>query len=68
MKKFAKEENAVSAVEYGLLLAFIALGIFTGLQALGNKLSSNFASLSNSLTTASQGGGGVHPPPASPFM
>lgn len=66
VRKFVKEEDAASAVEYGLLLAFIALGIIIALQALGSKLSSNFTSVSNSLNTA--GGGGGHPPPASPFM
>ena len=72
VQKFVKEEDAASAVEYGLLLAFISLGIITALQALGNKLSSNFTTLSNALNTASNSGGGgvpgggVHPPPGLP--
>lgn len=63
VQKFVKEEDAASAVEYGLLLAFITLAIFTALSGLGNKLNSNFTTIAKSLSS-----GGSHPPPASPFM
>ena len=71
VKKFVKEEDAASAVEYSLLLAFLALGLITAMQSLAQKINSSFSSVGDTLNTASQsggGGGGGHPPPASPFM
>ncbi len=69
VQKFFKEDDAASAVEYALLLAFLALGLITALQSLAQKLGSNFTSVADTINTASQsgGGGGGHPPPASPF-
>jgi pilus assembly protein Flp/PilA len=40
--KFVREENGVTAVEYGLIAALIAVAIIVALTLLGQALSSNF--------------------------
>ena len=43
--KFIREENGVTAIEYGLIAALIAVAIIVALTALGNALSSNFGEI-----------------------
>jgi Flp pilus assembly pilin Flp len=38
LKKFVQEDTAATAVEYGLLIAFIAVAITATLSALGSNL------------------------------
>ena len=38
LKKFIQEDTAATAVEYGLLIAFIAIAITATLSALGTNL------------------------------
>ena len=45
----ARTERGASAVEYGLLVALIAIAIIGGVLALGGKLSDIFNNSSNSL-------------------
>ncbi len=42
-------DRGVTAVEYGLLVVFIALAVVGGATLLGSKLSSLFSSVANSL-------------------
>jgi len=42
MKRFLKDEDGATAVEYGLLAAMISLAIITTLQAIGPDLKSVF--------------------------
>ncbi len=48
-KKFWKDEIGVTAIEYGLIAALIALGIIAGATALGGKLSTLFTNIGNTL-------------------
>jgi len=48
--KLWKEESGASAVEYGLLVALIAVVIITAVTTLGTNLSGKF----NSVATATQ--------------
>lgn len=43
--KFVREENGVTAIEYGLIAALIAVAIITALTLLGQSLSSNFSEI-----------------------
>ena len=47
--KFYKDEEAASAVEYGLLAAMIAGVIITALTTLGGKLNTSFTRVGNSI-------------------
>jgi pilus assembly protein Flp/PilA len=49
IKNFFKDESGASAVEYGLLVTLIALGIIAGATALGGKLSALFTGAGNKL-------------------
>ena len=44
-----KSDRGASAVEYGLLVALIAIAIIVAITALGGKLSGVFSKTSNSL-------------------
>ena len=54
VKNFIREEEGASAVEYGLLVALIAVFIIGALTALGTSLTTTF----NSAATAISGAGG----------
>ena len=45
----AKTERGASAVEYGLLVALIAIAIIAGATLLGGKLNTMFTKTANSL-------------------
>lgn len=47
----AKTERGASAVEYGLLVALIAVVIIVAVTALGSKLSAIFTKTNNSMTS-----------------
>ena len=49
IKNFLKDENAATAIEYGLIAAGIALAIITVVNGLGSKLSSKFTAINTSL-------------------
>ena len=49
IRAFAREEDGVTAIEYGLLAALIALGLIGGATALGNNLSGLFTHISTML-------------------
>ncbi len=50
---FFKDESGASAVEYGLLVALIAVVIIGSVTALGTTLSDKFNSVSTSIAAAS---------------
>jgi pilus assembly protein Flp/PilA len=58
LKRFADDESGISAVEYGLLAAGIALLVFAGAQGIGTNLQTIFGDVSENLTNAAGGGGG----------
>jgi pilus assembly protein Flp/PilA len=45
LKRFFKDEAGASAVEYGLLVALLAVVIITAVNDLGTKLRSKFSSV-----------------------
>ena len=47
---FVKDEEAPTMVEYGLLVAVIALVVVIGATLFGTKLSTYFSNAANSLT------------------
>ena len=48
-KKFLKDENGATAIEYGLIAAGISVAIIAVVNGLGTKLNSTFTSISSSL-------------------
>jgi pilus assembly protein Flp/PilA len=55
MKKFRKlltSESGATAIEYGLIAAFVALAIFVGAQMAGNGLNAMFTVIGNKMTEA----------------
>lgn len=50
LTRFAADESGVTAIEYGLIAALIAVAIIGGVSAIGTKLSSTFDKVSTSLT------------------
>ncbi|MDW2796675.1 Flp family type IVb pilin [Clostridium boliviensis] len=47
--KFVSEESGQGMVEYGLILALIAVAVIVGLQALGGKVQSTFDTINGSM-------------------
>ena len=45
-----RTERGASAVEYGLLVALIAIAIIVGVKTLGTKLSTTFSNTANSIS------------------
>ncbi len=52
LKRFFLDDAGVTAIEYGLIAALIAVGIIIALQALGSSLESNFNEVSSALDQA----------------
>jgi pilus assembly protein Flp/PilA len=49
LKTMIRDEEGATMVEYGLLVALIALVAIVGVTLLGNKLSALFTAVSNSI-------------------
>jgi pilus assembly protein Flp/PilA len=49
LKKFFKEEDGVTAIEYGLIAALIAVAIIVAVTAVGTGLNNTFTSVSNQM-------------------
>jgi len=47
--RFLKDENAVTAIEYSLIAAGVALVIITAIKGIGTKLNTTFPSVGNAL-------------------
>jgi pilus assembly protein Flp/PilA len=50
VSKFASDESGATAIEYGLIVALIAVVIITAVSTLGNKLNNAFTTINTSLT------------------
>ena len=50
IKRFFKDEEGVTAIEYGLLAALIALVIIGAVALVGTNLSGTFTSIANTVT------------------
>jgi pilus assembly protein Flp/PilA len=53
IKRFVKDESGATAVEYGLLVALIAVVIITAVTTLGTTLSADFNSIASQVGSAS---------------
>jgi pilus assembly protein Flp/PilA len=47
--RFMNDESGATAIEYGLIAALISVALITGATALGNKLNTQFNTLSTKL-------------------
>ncbi len=47
--RFVKDESGATAIEYGLIVALIAVVIITAVTAVGTNLNSKFGSINNAL-------------------
>jgi pilus assembly protein Flp/PilA len=52
IKRLWSDEEGQDLVEYGLLVALVALAATAGMNALATAINTTFASLASSLTTA----------------
>ncbi len=53
MKQFLNNESGQGMVEYGLIIALVAVVVIVGLTALGGKANTLFSGLSDKLTMGS---------------
>ena len=49
IKQFARDEEGVTAIEYGLIAALIAVAIIAAVRLLGTTLNATFASVAAAL-------------------
>jgi pilus assembly protein Flp/PilA len=49
IRAFLKDENAATAIEYGLIAAGISVAIITVVKGIGTKLNTSFGSISTQL-------------------
>ena len=52
IRRFLKDEEGVTAIEYGLIAALIAVTIVVAVTAVGTNLNTTFTTVSNKLATA----------------
>lgn len=52
IKNFVREEDGASAVEYGLLVALIAVAIIGAVGALGGALTGTFNNIANTIAAS----------------
>ena len=52
LRKFMQDESGASAVEYGLLVALIAVVIIAAVSTLGKTISNTFTSVSGKIAAA----------------
>ncbi|NCT84036.1 MAG: Flp family type IVb pilin [Comamonadaceae bacterium] len=51
MQKFSRDEEAVTAIEYGLIAALIAVAIIVSVTLVGSKLAALFTYIAGQLVT-----------------
>jgi len=54
LQKFFKEEDGVTAIEYGLIAALIAVVIIVAVTAVGTGLTGTFNSVADAVTPVGQ--------------
>ena len=52
MRSFLREEDGVTAIEYGLIAALIAIVIIVGTTAVGTSLNTKFSTIATTVTNA----------------
>jgi pilus assembly protein Flp/PilA len=53
IKRFIKEENGVTAIEYGLIAGLIAVAIVAGVTSIGGSLGNMFTNLGTCISSPS---------------
>ena len=56
IRKFKHSQSGVTAIEYGLIAALIAVVIITAVTLVGTQLSKTFDKIQSDLTSANGGG------------
>ena len=51
IKKFFREEEGATAIEYGLIAALIAIAAISAMQGLGSQLTSTFNTTSSAMAS-----------------
>ena len=51
IKRFAKNEDGATAIEYGLIAALIAVAIIGAVSALGDSVSNNFSKVNSGINS-----------------
>ncbi len=54
---FARDAKGATAIEYGLIIALVAIGFLAGLKALGDGNSASWGATSNKITGAMKNSG-----------
>lgn len=54
IKNFMREEDGVTAIEYGLIAALIAIIIIAAVRTIGTQLNITFGKVGTALTTANK--------------
>ena len=49
VQKLIDDTAGATAIEYGLIVAFIAIGLITALQSMGNNLTTTFNTTSSAM-------------------
>jgi pilus assembly protein Flp/PilA len=52
LKKFLKNEDGATAIEYGLIAALIAVVIIAAVSALGTEISTTFTNIDTAMSKA----------------
>jgi len=52
VSRFMQDESGVTAIEYGLIAALVAVGIIAALGVLGDELDATFTAVSDELAGA----------------
>ena len=55
VQRFLREEEGVTAIEYGLIAALIAVVIIVAVDTIGNELTTTFNCVHESLTAGGKG-------------
>ena len=55
LKNFRRDEEAATAIEYGLIAALIAIALIASLTAVGGSLSAIFSTVASEIDTVNTG-------------
>jgi pilus assembly protein Flp/PilA len=61
LKKLGKDRKGATAIEYGLIAAFVAVAIISAASGLGTKLSGTFNYIATQLPQGGAASGGTTP-------